>query len=352
MSDHNSQYVDFENRNRYSRQMFFAPIGTSGQQRLGAAKVTLIGCGGLGSSLAQIMVRAGLGHLRIVDRDFLELNNLQRQVLFDEDDVKENLPKAEAAARKLRRINRNVKITPIVADANHESIESLIERADLILDGTDNLQTRFLINDAAVKNSIPWIYGACIGANGMAMVITAGGKPCLRCLIEAPPDAGQLETCETAGIIAPIVTIVAGFQAAEAIKLLTGNLEAVNRKFVTFDLWENRFHQMSLDALTKGCTCCGQNNFEYLAGRGGLNIVNLCGRNSVQIRPDTHGKKIDLTALAQRLKETGKVIQNEFILRLSLPNHQITIFPDARAIIKGTNNIDEARSLYDKYIGH
>jgi adenylyltransferase/sulfurtransferase len=352
MTDQNSQYVDFEDRDRYSRQMFFAPIGTSGQQRLGAAKVTLIGCGGLGSSLAQTMVRAGVGHLRIVDRDFLELNNLQRQVLFDEDDVKENLPKAEAAARKLRRINRNVNITPIVADANHESIESLIERADLILDGTDNLQTRFLINDAAVKNSIPWIYGACIGANGMAMVITAGGKPCLRCLIESPPDAGQLETCETAGIIAPIVTIVAGFQAAEAIKLLTGNLEAVNRKFVTFDLWENRFHQMSLDALAKGCTCCGQNNFEYLAGKGDLSTITLCGRNSIQIRPGTQGKKIDLAALAQRLKETGKVIQNEFILRLSLPDRQITIFPDARAIIKGTNNIDEARSLYAKYIGH
>ncbi|MBN1764243.1 MAG: ThiF family adenylyltransferase [Sedimentisphaerales bacterium] len=342
----------FHEKDRYARQILFKPIGFEGQKKISSSKVTLIGCGALGSVLAEMMVRCGVGLLRIVDRDFLELSNLQRQILFDEQDVRENLPKAEAAARKLRKINSQGIIEPIIADANHESVESFIADSDLILDGTDNLQTRFLINDTAVKHLIPWIYGACLGANGMGMVIKPGGRPCLRCVIESPPDPGQMETCETAGIIGPIVAMVAGFQAAEAIKLLTGNTDAVNRAFMTFDLWQNRFHQMSLGEINDGCTCCGDRNFEYLSGKYGLSTISLCGRNSVQVRPRDLGDKIELTELARRLIAAGEITQNEFMLRLQLPDREMTIFPDGRAIIKGTSNIDEARSLYGKYVGH
>lgn len=338
--------------NRYARQMCFGPIGPQGQQRLNAAAVTLIGCGALGSHLAEMMTRAGVGRLTIVDRDYIELNNLQRQILFDETDIAQNLPKAEAAARKLRRINSSVEINPIIADANHESIEYFIENADLILDGTDNLQVRFLINDVALKHNIPWIYGACLAAAGMALVVMPPGRPCLRCLFDAPPDPGQLETCETAGIISPIVATVAAFQAAQALKILTGNLDALNRNFITFDLWENRYHQMSLANLDQGCPACRDHNFEFLSGRGSLSTISLCGRNSVQVRPRRAGDKIDLAELAQRLKGAGTVAGSEFMLRLQIAHKELTIFPDARAIIKGTNNIDEARSLYAKYVGH
>jgi molybdopterin/thiamine biosynthesis adenylyltransferase len=337
---------------RYARQMCFGPIGGAGQQRLLDAKVTLIGCGALGTHLAGMMTRAGVGRLTIVDRDFIELNNLQRQILFDENDIAENLPKAEAAARKLRRINSAIEINPIVADVNHESIEHFVEGADLILDGTDNLQVRFLINDVALKHKIPWIYGACIGASGMGLVVMPGGKPCLRCLFEEPPDPGQLETCETAGILSPTVAMVAAFQAVEALKILTGNIEAVNRDFVTFELWENRSHQMSLANLKNGCATCRDGNYEFLTGRGSLSTISLCGRNSVQVRPRHAGDKIDLADLARRLSDAGVVICNDFMLRFQVAGREITIFPDARAIVKGTNNIDEARSLYAKYVGH
>jgi molybdopterin-synthase adenylyltransferase len=346
------------NISRYSRQSIFAPIGPAGQQRICNATVLLIGCGALGSNLAGMMTRAGVGRLWIVDRDCVELSNLQRQVLFDEADAANNLPKAQAAAQKLRHINSQIQITPVVADVNHQSIEHFIDESgcSLILDGTDNLQTRLLINDAAIKHSRPWIYGACLSATGMAMVILPAGRPCLRCVIESAPEPGQMPTCETAGIISPIVSMVAAWQAAEALKLLSGNLTAINKNFVTFDLWQNRYHQMSLEPLTTGpgCQCCGRHDFEYLTGRGDLSTISLCGRNSVQVRPQQTNQKINLPDLAQRLNQLGPTTLNEFMLRLELTSQQmeITIFPDARAIIKGTSSIDHARSLYAKYIGH
>jgi molybdopterin/thiamine biosynthesis adenylyltransferase len=337
---------------RYSRQILFAPIGEAGQKRLAESKVTLIGCGALGAYLAEMIVRAGIGHVTIVDRDFIELNNLQRQTLFDEEDIDQNLPKAEAAARKLRRINSQVEITPFVADANHESIGHFITEADLILDGTDNLQTRFLINDVAIKHAIPWIYGACLAASGMALVILPEGKPCLRCLFDGPPAPGEMETCETAGILAPTVARVAAFQTAEALKILTGNIEALNRNFYTFDLWQNRTHEMAVDNLRDGCLCCRDRQFEFLTGKGSLSTISLCGRETVQIRPRRPGVKLDLAEIAKRLRDAGAVAHNQFMLRLQIPNREITIFPDARALVKGTGNIDEARSLYAKYVGH
>ncbi len=337
---------------RYARQAVFGPVGPAGQQRLSASKVLLIGCGALGSHLAETLVRAGVGELTLIDRDFVELTNLQRQSLFDEADVEANLPKAEAAARHLRRINSQVTVTPVVADINHESIEYYLGKPDLILDGTDNLQVRFLINDVAVKHNIGWVYGACLGAVGMALVVLPGGRPCLRCVIDGPPEPGQLPTCETAGILEPAVAMVAAFQAAEAFKLLTGQQEAVNRSFVHFDLWGNRLTQTPVGQVGSDCKCCGHRQFEFLAGRGSLSTISLCGRNSVQVRPKGVGGKLDLGELAGRLEAAGAVSRNEFLVRLELAEHQMTIFPDGRAIIKGTDNIDEARSLYAKYVGH
>lgn len=348
----------FDASDRYSRQELFGPIGRTGQQRLSASSVTLIGCGALGSNLAQMMVRAGLGRLRIVDRDYLELSNLQRQVLFDEQDVVENMPKSVAAARKLAQINSNVTVEPIVADVNYETIEQFIDGSDLILDGTDNLQTRFLINDAAIKHGLPWIYGACVGAKGLALAILPAGRPCLRCLFDEPGEPAAVETCDTAGIIGPIASIVASLQAAEAIKILTGNLDAVNHRLVSFDTWANLYRSIATDALGNDCKCCCYKDFEFLAGKGSLSTISLCGRNSVQLRPRRQKQQLDMAALADRLAPAGAVYRNEFIVRLDLPDRtetpgrQITIFPDGRAIIKGTDNIDEARSLYAKYIGH
>ena len=340
------------NHDRYARQIVFGPIGREGQERIGRSRVTLIGCGALGSYLAEMLTRGGVGFLRIVDRDFVEISNLQRQTLFDEQDVAENLPKSEAAVRKLRKINSHIELEAIVADATHENIEFFIEGANLILEGTDNLQTRFLINDAAVKRAIPWIYGACLAGRGMGMVIPAGGKPCFRCLMDAPPEPGELETCESAGIIAPAVATIASFVVTEALKLLTGNLEAVNRDFFYFDLWTSQHRQMSLNNLAEGCPCCRDYNFEFLAGRGSMSTISLCGQKSVQVRPRNHGIHIDLPQLATRLGTAGQVSVNEFLLRLHLPELELTVFPDGRAIINGTSNIDEARSLYARYVGH
>ena len=339
---------------RYARQIAFAPFGPAGQQRLAASHVVLIGCGALGSHVADLLVRAGLGRLRIVDRDYLELNNLQRQTLFDETDLAANLPKAEAAARKLRRINSHVQIEPFVGDLNHESIEYCLAGAHIILDGTDNLQTRLLINDAAVKHRLPWVYGACLGAQGIGLVILPGGKPCLRCVLDEPVPPGRMDTCETAGILAPVVAAVAAFEVVEALKILSGNLAVVNRRLVSFNLWTNEHRELVLGGLAAGCDCCGRGNFEFLAGKGGLSTISLCGRDSVQIRPRTPGLKIDLAALADRLHAVGPVQHNDFLLRLKLPARslEMTVFPDARAIVKGTHNTDEARSLYAQFVGH
>lgn len=339
-------------QDRYSRQIRFSPIGSEGQKKLQNSQITIIGCGALGSVLAETLTRAGVGRIHLVDRDYIELSNLQRQMLFDEDDIAANLPKAEAAARKLGRINSEIEIVPFVADANHESIEIFTEGSDLILDGTDNLLTRYLINDVAIKHNLPWIYGACQGATAMTATFTAGGKPCLRCLFDTPPDPGQLETCETAGIIGPVVSIVAGFQATEAIKILSGNLETLNPALITIEAWRNHIHQMSLANLKKGCICCREKNFEFLSGKSSLSTVALCGRNAVQIRPKSKGQKFDLARIADRLAGMSKLEQSEFMLRFTIDDYQLTIFPDARTIIKGTEEKDIARALYAKYIGH
>src|SRR5437763_2390387 len=274
---------------RYSRQMRFYGVGEDGQHKLRDSHVTLCGCGALGTVLANVLVRAGVGHVRLVDRDFIETSNLQRQVLFDEHDVAENLPKAEAAARKLGAINSEVFVEPIVTDIDRTNILDLVQDADLILDGTDNFEIRYLINDAAVKLGKPWVYGGCIGSHGQTMTILPGQTPCLRCVFEAAPAPGEAGTCETAGVLGPVVNIIASLQATEAIKILTGRLDRVNRDLLYFDVWDNVQKSIRIAPLLGkvDCPCCRRRRFEWLEGEQGSHTTSLCGRNAVQVSQRT-----------------------------------------------------------------
>ena len=343
---------------RYSRQMRFPGIGKAGQEKLLASRVTLCGCGALGTVLANTLVRAGVGFVRVVDRDFVEPSNLQRQVLFDESDVRDNLPKAEAAAVKLRQINSAVTVEPVVADIDRTNVEDLCRDADLILDGSDNFEVRYLVNDVAVKLGKPWVYGGAVGSQGMTMTIIPGETPCLRCVFEAAPNPGDVGTCETAGVLAPTVSIVASFQAAEALKLLSGNWDAVSRELLMVDVWENTQKRVKVAPLRgrKGqCPCCARRNFEWLDGAHGTQTTTLCGRNAVQVSHRASGR-LDFEQLAGVLRASGPVTFNKFLLKFQLEEKgepfEFTVFPDGRAIIKGTSEPDRARTLYAKYVGH
>jgi molybdopterin/thiamine biosynthesis adenylyltransferase len=340
---------------RYSRQMRFPGVGEAGQQKLLAGRVTLCGCGALGTVIANSLARAGVGFLRIIDRDFIETHNLQRQVLFDEEDVAANLPKAEAAARKLRKINSGIRIEPIVTDIDHTNILEFVGDVDLVLDGTDNFEVRYLVNDAAVKLNKPWVYGGAIGSVGQTMTILPGETPCLRCVIETSPPPGMAATCETAGVLAPTINVIASLQAAEAMKILTGQRLAINRDLVYVDVWENEFRRFKIAKLKDkvDCPCCKQRNFEWLEGKVGAHTTSLCGRNAVQIAHRT-ASLLSFPALAESLSGVaqGEVSHNRFMLRFTADGHEFTVFPDGRAIIKGTSDIDRAKTLYAKYIGH
>jgi adenylyltransferase/sulfurtransferase len=343
---------------RYSRQMRFPGIGKAGQEKLLASRVTLCGCGALGTVLANVLARAGVGFLRVVDRDFVEPSNLQRQVLFDESDVENNLPKAEAAAIKLRQINSGITVEPVVADIDRTNIEDLCRDADLILDGSDNFEIRYLINDLAVKTGKPWVYGGAVGSQGMSMTIIPGETPCLRCVFEAAPNPGDVGTCETAGVLASTVNIVASYQAAEAMKLLSGNKDAVNRELLMLDVWENTQRRVKVAPLKgrKGeCPCCAKRDFEWLDGAHGTQTTTLCGRNAVQVTHRASGR-LDFEQLAATLRPSGTVSFNKFLLKFQLEEKgepfDFTVFPDGRAIIKGTSEPDRARTLYAKYVGH
>lgn len=337
---------------RYVRQMIYPPLGAEGQERLIASRVLICGCGALGTVLANTLARAGVGHLRIVDRDYLELNNLQRQVLFDEDDVAGGIPKAVAAAAKLRRINSSIEIEPIVVDLDHTNIALLAAGADLLLDGTDNFETRFLLNDFAVRNEVPWVYGGCIGAEGQTMTILPGETPCLRCLMQESPPPGTTATCDTAGVLGPIVNVIASIEAVEAIKILSGHREAVSRTLTIFDLWDNQIRQVQIAGLRQQvrCPCCVERQFPWLDGRRGSHTAVLCGRNAVQLS-HSGGQSISLEALAQRLAGVGQVTRNPFLVRLTVDDYTLTVFPDGRAIIAGTNDIATAKALYARYVG-
>lgn len=339
---------------RYRKQTLFTPIGEEGQRKLAAARVLVCGCGALGTVVAETLVRSGVGFVRIVDRDFVELSNLQRQVLFDESDVAGRLPKAVAAAAKLGRINSAVTIEPIVADVSPSNVRSLIDGVDLVLDGTDNFETRFLVNDVSLETSTPWIYAGVIGSHGQTMTIFPGKSACLRCLIDSPPDAGSMETCDTAGVLGPAVNVVSSLEAATALKILTGHADEVRPELTILDVWDMTFRTMSVRDLREKshCPACHRGERLWLHGERGSQSTVLCGRNAVQVSPAERGR-LSLEELAAKLAASGKVDQNAWLLRLSLrnPDYELTVFRDGRAIVQGTEDIATARGLYARYVG-
>jgi molybdopterin/thiamine biosynthesis adenylyltransferase len=349
MSNANKQAGDFD---RYIRQMRYPPFGTQGQQRLAESRALVCGCGALGSVAAETLVRAGVGSVRIVDRDFVETSNLQRQVLFTEDDVARHIPKAVAAAEKLRAINSQVEIEPLVADLDNTNIRELCEGVDVIVDGTDNFETRFLLNDMAVKHGLPWIYGGCIGAEGQTMTILPGETACLRCLMHECPPPGSTPTCDTAGILGPIVGVIASIEALEAMKILSGNRETISRTLTVFELWDNRIRQVDVSSLRDqvDCPTCKGGEFPWLSGKQGSHTAVLCGRNAVQLT--FPGSTVSLDQLERELQNVGRVTRNQFLLRLDVQQYEVTVFPDGRAIIGGTDDVAEARTVYAKYVGH
>ncbi len=335
---------------RYSRQILFSEIGEAGQEKLLQSRVLIIGCGALGAAHAETLARAGVGFLRIVDRDFVEFSNLQRQTLFSESDAKEKLPKAIAAKKRLAEINSEIEVEAFVADVNHSNIENLIKDCDLILDGTDNFQTRYLINDACVKLKKPWIYGAAVSSYGVTMTVIPNATPCLRCIFEEMPGAGSSPTCDTAGVIQPIISTISAVQTTEALKILAGNFERLHESLLQFDVWQNDWRKIKLGRPNIDCKTCGQMNFEFLEAENSELSAVLCGRNAVQIYPPKP-TQINLLNLAEKLKNLGEVKQNEYLLRLTVGEFELTVFSDARAIIRGTDDRTTARSLYAKFVG-
>jgi molybdopterin/thiamine biosynthesis adenylyltransferase len=335
---------------RYTRQLIFPGIGKEGQEKLLEARVVLVGCGADGTAIADRLVRAGVGHLTLIDRDFIELNNLQRQVLYDEDDLRANLPKAIAAERKLRRINSQIEITGLVADLNAENAEELLAGANLVMDGTDNFEARYIVNDVCVKRDIPWVYCGVVASYGMTMTIVPHQTPCLRCIFADAPPPGATATCDTAGIVNPIVTVVAGIAVAEGTKLLVGTGER-NRGIIHVDLWENTFDVFDNGPPRPDCPTCGRGEYEFLEHASGAQAASLCGRDAVQIRVPG-ARQLALADVTERLRAVSQVTaSNDYLVRFKVDGYEITLFADARAIIKGTDDEMVARSLYSKYVG-
>src|SRR6202046_1521624 len=334
-----------DDRDRYSRQILFPGIGEQGQQRLLDARVVVAGCGALGSFHAGALARAGIGFLRIIDRDYVELSNLQRQWLFDEGDVEQAMRKAVADRRRSAGQHSGFLVEPVVADLTPSNVEELLGGVDLILDGTDNFETRYLINDFAVERGIPWVYGAAVGSYGISMPVIPGKTACLRCIYQDPPSGAQ-PTCETAGVLGSVTALIASLQVSEAIKILCGVEPA--RKMTTVDVWSGEIRQVAQPGPVVDCPACGRRPFPYLTAERRA-PVSLCGHNAVQIHE--RERPVELRALAARLAPLGPVRANEFALRFEAPPYLLTVFPDGRAIIKGTTDIGVARSLYARYIG-
>lgn len=336
-----------DSEDRYSRQVRFAEIGEDGQRKLSAAQVAIVGCGATGSVLASLLARAGVGTLRIIDRDYVEPSNLQRQSLFDEADAAESLPKAIAAARKIASFNSQIVVEPKVADLTPANVEELLAGAQLVLDGTDNFETRYLVNDWAVKNSLPWIYTAAVGSYAATLNILPGKTACLACIFPDPPN-GMVETCETAGILNSAVNFGASIAVTETLKLLVGDEARLRRTLLSFDLWRNERAEISAATPRVGCRACGLREFIHLAGEGRPHIT-LCGRNSVQIH-ERH-RPLDLAEMGDKLRPHGSVRHNDFVLKFWREPYEMTLFPDGRAIIKGTTDTAVARSLYARFVG-
>lgn len=340
-------------RERYSRQVLFEGIGERGQERLLSGRAVVIGCGALGAMQIETLARAGVGHLRLVDRDVIEVSNLHRQILYSEEDAAAGLPKAIAAERRVRAINSDVEVEGIVDDVRAATVERLIEGADVVLDATDNFETRFLLNDACSKAGIPWIYGAVVGGSGLTMTIRPGITPCLRCVFEEMPAPGSSPTCDTAGVVMPAVAVVASMQSAEAMKLLAGREELLHGGLMQLDVWGGRFTTLRLDGLRapgRECPVCDLRRYDFLASEAGQLAATLCGRGAVQVTSPTP-VRLDLEALAERLRPAGEVQLNRFLLRFRTGDVEMTVFPDARSIIKGVTDPAAARGLYARYVG-
>ena len=342
-------FVNDSLQEKYSRQMLFAGIGPQGQQRLLSSRAAIVGCGAIGAAAANLLVRAGVGYIRIIDRDFVEPSNLQRQTLFDESDALNVLPKAVAAERKLRSINSSVAVEGVVADLSPRNAEALLGGVDLLLDGTDNFETRFLMNDVAVKSSRPWIYAAGVASYGLTMTIRPGATACLACLLETGSAAqGLEETCDTIGVLGPIVNLIASLETAEALKLLSGHPEALHGRLLSCDVWTGRMQSIGV-ARHPECRACARRDFTYLGGEAQPRIT-MCGRDSVQIHE--RARALDLGVLGLRLKPlVDDMRQNDFLLRFRIAPYEMTVFADGRAILKGTKDPAVARSLYARYIG-
>lgn len=336
--------------NRYSRQILFDPIGEKGQQLLREKHVLIVGLGALGTQSSETLARAGIGKLTIVDRDYIEWSNLQRQQLYTEEDAEGRIPKAVAAEKRLKAINSEVEIESHIMDVTPLELEELVKDVDLILDGTDNFDIRMMINDISQKYNIPWIYGSCVGSYGMSYTIIPGKTPCLHCLLETVPVGGP--TCDTAGIISPTVSQVVVHQTAEALKLLTGNVDALRNKLISFDVWENQTVQMNVSSLkNKHCPSCGEDaTYPFLSFDEQTKTAVLCGRQSVQIRPPKKQTR-NLQQLADQLVKTGgKVEVNDFLLSFTINDERMVLFQDGRALIHGTNDVDKAKTLYHRYL--
>lgn len=336
--------------NRYSRQILLPEIGAAGQERLLSSAVAVVGCGALGSVIASTLVRAGVGRVRIIDRDYIELNNLQRQMLFDEEDIARGLPKAIAAAEKLRKVNSQVTVEPVVADVNPDNVERLIGDVALVLDGTDNFETRFLLNDACVKHNVPWVYGAVLATYGMTSVIMPQRTPCFRCFLADVPPPGSTPTCDTAGVLGTAVNVVASLEVTEGLKILLGKTEALCGGLLYVDVWAGTWERLEVGKRGEPCPACDERRFEFLESREGSYVTRLCGREVVQVNV-RGGAQVSFADLARRLAAVGEVRFNDYMLRLRLDSYELTVFPDGRTIVKGTTDETIARALYARYIG-
>lgn len=336
-----------KNWQRYSRQMLYAPIGQGGQQRLSEASVLIIGMGALGTVLANHMVRAGVGRVRFVDRDYVEMSNLQRQMLFDEEDAAQSIPKAIAAERKLSRVNSDVKLEGIVADVTSRNIESYAADVDMIMDGTDNFQTRFLMNDVAFYMGIPFVYGGAVSSRGMQATFVPGQTPCLRCLIADGGGAG--ETCDTVGVLAPVVDMVASYQSVDALKWLSGNREQLRKSIISFDVWSGVQHQIKFGTANEHCKTCQDKEYPALNDHE-EQVTSLCGRETIQIAAQ-EGAQRDLNEWETKLSPLGPVQKTPFLLRFDAEGLRLILFPDGRTLIQGTEDVSHAKSVYARYIG-
>jgi molybdopterin/thiamine biosynthesis adenylyltransferase len=331
---------------RYAKQILFESIGQEGQEKISASTVVVIGLGALGTVISSQLCRAGVGHLRLIDRDF-ELSNLQRQILFDEQDARNRLPKVVAAAEKLRAVNSEITIEAGIEDVTTRNVEELIRGAHVILDGTDNVETRFLINDASLKTKIPWIYGGALGSHGMTMTVVPLETPCLRCLLPEAPPPGSLPSCDTEGVLSSVTGIIASIQTAEALKILAG--AEPRRSLLYLDVWNGNFKELQV-ARIPDCKACGKGDYEYLEGSHVSWTTVLCGRNAVQIVPPQE-RQISLPALQERLARVGHTSFNGFLLSFEAEGRELTLFPTGRAIIRGTTDEAEARTFYSRYVG-